>query len=428
MLLGAITLGLVRSLLALGVWSTPPSVPRNEHPPAGARLSRMGGEELIAGGRDADEEDDFDTWHFEHAGGEVLTEASPLSGPEHHRSDSQEIRAVAQASQQCRLPATDQPKLEEGVIVFLVTRPMDLIRLEQGAPRLRYHFLRHWPYPVKIFVPSKELRRYDSDSYFDSPTIEEVHEVMTEQGGAGYTWNIETFNLTYPKVIRDDPAWKDKMNSCAKAASTSYKHMNQFFTRVMYEHPSLEMYRYYLRIDADFIFSADVAEDPFCMMAKTGRKFMWETRKEIMDVSCSDGLWEWFLQYQTTHGLIPRDPDFWKPSVARVNYVGYAGMGDLQFFRSDRVRRLANALNDDGRIYLNRWSDQTYYPLLFALFENHTKVGDVGFGWPENSWCHKCEIPPGQFDPMTGKIDVTSKRNTKVHRRSTVKGIRIYEK
>jgi len=414
MLLCAITLGLVRSALGLGVWPAQSSAPGSEHPPAGARQSRMDDEELIAGGKDADEDDDFDTWYFEHAGGEVLTETPPAAGPEYHRATSQENWVVAHASQQCRLPATDQPKLEEGVIVFLVTRPMDLIRLEQGAPRLRYHFLRHWPYPVKIFVPSHELRKYDSDSYFDSPTFETVHRIMTEHGGKGYAWNIETFNLNYPKVIRDDPAWKGKMNSCAKAVATSYKHMNQFFTKTMYEHPSLKKYRYYLRIDADFNFVTDVAEDPFCMMAKTGRKFMWETRKEIMDTSCSDGLWEWFLQYQTTHGLIPQDPIFWKPSGARVNYVGYAGMGDLAFFRSDRVRTLAKALNEDGRIYLNRWSDQTYYPLLFALFENHTKVGDVGFGWPKQSWCHKCKIPPAPFNPMTGKMEIPDKRNSRI--------------
>jgi len=258
---------------------------------------------------------------------------------------------------------------------------------------------------VKVFIPSSGLRKYDPDSFFDSPTFEKVYRVMKEHWGPpGREWQIETFFLKYPKVISNDTAWKAKMNSCAKAVSTSYKHMNQFFTKTMYEHPSLRKYKYYLRIDADFNFVTDVAEDPFCMMAKTGRKFMWQTRKEIMDVRCSDGLWEWFLQYQKSHGLIPQDPIFWKPSGARINYVGYAGMGDLEFFRSERVRKLAWALNEDGRVYLNRWSDQTYYPLLFALFENHTKVGDVGFRWPKGSWCHKCQIPPAPFDLMTGQV------------------------
>jgi hypothetical protein len=257
---------------------------------------------------------------------------------------------------------------------------------------------------VKIFIPSQELRRYDPDTYTNSPTYEKVYAVMREHGGTGYSWSIEIFDLRYPKVISDDREWQRRMNSCAQAVGNGYKHMNQFFTKAMYEHPALNQYRYYLRIDADFTFLEDVPEDPFCMMAKTGRKFMWQTRKEIMDYSCSDGLWDWFSQYQETHGLIPKDPIFFKPEGSRLNYVGYVGMGDLEFFRSEPVRSLAKALNEDGRIYLNRWSDQTYYPLLLALFENHTAVGDIGFRWPKSVWCHKCRIASAPFDPLTGKF------------------------
>jgi hypothetical protein len=213
---------------------------------------------------------------------------------------------------------------------------------------------------------------------------------MDKAVGKGYNWEVVPFNFEFPKVISDDPDWKNKTNSCAKAVSTSYKHMNQFFTKAMYELPALDKYRYYLRIDADFDFNEYPAEDPFCMMAKTGRKFMWQTRKAIGNKQCSEGLWEWFEQYQLTHGLTPQDPLFFREHGARVNYVGYAGMGDLEFFRSEPVRNLAKAFNEDGRVYLSRWSDQTYYVLLLSLFEDHKAVGDIGFGWPESTWCHKC--------------------------------------
>merc|ERR1719188_1884042 len=126
---------------------------------------------------------------------------------------------------------------------------------------------------------------------------------------------------------------------------------------------------------------------------------MWQTRKGIMDTSCSEGMWQWFHWYQEAHGLVPQDTVFWKPKTSRMNYVGYVNMGDLDFFRSDKVRKLAAAFNEDGRVYLNRWSDQTYFPLLFALFENHSAVGDVGFNWPDRNWCHKCFIPTQPFTP-----------------------------
>merc|ERR1740121_39661 len=136
-------------------------------------------------------------------------------------------------------------------------------------------------------------------------------------------------------------------------------------------------------------------------MAKTGRKFMWQTRKMTHDPRCSEGLWGWFTKYKEENGLVPQDRAFFKLKGARVDYVGYVGMGDLDFFRSEHVRKLAAALNEDGRVYLNRWSDQTYYVLLLTLFENHTAVGDLGFRWPKSTWCHKCEGMVA-FHPLTG--------------------------
>ncbi|CAK0796387.1 unnamed protein product [Prorocentrum cordatum] len=383
-LLCATALGLFHLASGLGFRPAKPSAPGSELPSV----------ELIAGGSDAD----------------------PV-GP-------QEKEAIDRAKKQCGLPRHGQPNLENGVIVFLVTRHSDVIKFKESLPRLRYHFLRHWSYPVKVFIPSDALRKYDSRSFKKSPTNETMHDVMLEFGGMGYEWSIETFDLKFPKVISDDDHLWQHMNSCARIVSDSYKHMNQFFIKSMYEHPALAKYRYYLRIDADFDFEADLVEDPFCMMSKTGRKFMWQTRKLIAEKKCSAGLWDWFLQYQQKHDLTPHDPMFWQPWGATVNYVGYAGMGDLDFFRSEPVRRLAEALNEDGHIYYNRWSDQTYYPLLFALFENHSAVGDVGFGWPSGTWCHKCGFR-GKFNPDTGRkrAKVAAAAGSQVLKRSLSCGI-----
>ena len=72
-----------------------------------------------------------------------------------------------------------------------------------------------------------------------------------------------------------------------------------------------------------------------------------------------------------------------------IIYYGNVGVGDLDFFRRDDVRALARAFNADGRVYLNRWSDQTYYVLLLALFAAHEAVGDLGLRWAPQLYCHK---------------------------------------
>jgi len=390
MLVGVTALMRARSAVGLGAGLAQSLEPSSEVPP----VRGFSSDELLAAGGDTDELDDFDTWYLEEADRRSLSLGARSSSPA-HVSEEEKTR-IAAAAQQCRRGGASA--LERGVITYLVTRPADLDRLGESLPRLRYFFLRHWAYDVKVFVPGDALREYDPHSFDSSPTREEVQEVVREHLGESSSWEIAPFDLKFPKVIREDANWTSKLNTCAKAVSTSYKHMNQFFTKVMYEHPSLDKYRYYLRIDADFNFRAgsdgtSIQADPFCVMARSGRKFMWQTRREVMDKKCTEGLWEWFQQYQQAHGLTAGDDLFFSELGARVNYVGYVGMGDLDFFRSKPVRSLARALNEDGRVYLNRWSDQTYYVLLFALFENHSAVGDMGFHWSAEKWCHKCWNP-----------------------------------
>jgi len=412
-LAGAIVLTLLSSAVGLGARLA-------QMPSSGGPVQRntdLSTDDLIAAGKDADEEDDFDTWYFEHAGVNASRFSAGFedNGPEKFGPDLEERTRVGEAWEQCHQGYLSHGAvpLENGVITYLVTRKTDLTMLRDSLPRLRYFVLKHWAYDVKIFIPSEALREYDPDSFRYSPTEERVMKVAQEFLGDGeYNFEVATFDIRFPKIIADDGAWKDKMNGCAKAVSTSYKHMNQFFTKVMYEHPALEKYKYYLRIDADFSFKAaadgeSIKSDPFCLMAKSGRKFLWQTRREVKDKRCSEGLSDWFREYQKAQGLTPHDSLFWETN-GTINYVGYAGMGDLDFFRSEPVRKLAKALNEDGRVYLNRWSDQAYYVLLFALFENHTAVGDIGFNWGnggggDTKWCHKC-LDGRAFNPLTGKI------------------------
>ncbi|CAK0844886.1 unnamed protein product [Prorocentrum cordatum] len=139
--------------------------------------------DFAAAGRDTDEEDDFDTWYFQHAGDASRFSAGLESGgPEKKGPDPEEKSRASEAWDHCHQGyfSHGAAPLENGVIVYLVTRQSDLNMCCDGLSRLRYFILKHWAYDVKVFVPSKELREYDLSSFASSPSRERVMKVAQE--------------------------------------------------------------------------------------------------------------------------------------------------------------------------------------------------------------------------------------------------------
>ncbi|CAK0863697.1 unnamed protein product, partial [Prorocentrum cordatum] len=146
----AAALLLLRTAAGLGTRPAGAQEPGGRRPVQ--RRSELGSGDLVAGA-DADDEDGFDTWYFEHAGDDTsrLSAGFDTSGPEKTEVDPEEASRVAEAWAHCHqgyLSHGSVP-LENGVITYLVTRPSDLKMLEDSLQRLRYFILKHWPYDVK---------------------------------------------------------------------------------------------------------------------------------------------------------------------------------------------------------------------------------------------------------------------------------------
>lgn len=322
----------------------------------------------------------------------------PQTGPWEYEPDEGQLARHEGATKTCSPSATLGIRpLENAVITYLATSEHDIKWLvEHAIPRVWHFFLRTWAYDVLVFVPSKAMRTYDPESFGGAPDPEDVKRRCHSRTGLPDLYNLRVieFDVSFPDTILNDPNWKEptRSNQCARKFWTGYKHMNHFFTHLMYEHPALAKYNYYLRLDTDLGFTAKVPWDPFCLMKELGRNFIWESRRKIASPDCADGLWEWFHDYAKNNSLTAVDKTVWGPLAAHTNYIGYITGGSLDFFRRDDVRKLSHAMNEDGRIYTHRWSDQTYYVLINSLLEEHNAVGDIGIGWPPAVWCHKCKL------------------------------------
>lgn len=297
---------------------------------------------------------------------------------------------MSQATAKCM----SQRAYSDGAIVYLATRAEDADALVKTVvPALWQHWLQRMRHPLVVFVPSPSLRRYDPRSFGLAANATDLRQRLLAGTGLpqDYPLTVAEFDLRAPEKLHFTPSWQSPTKWY-----NGYLHMNTFFTKVMFEAPALVPHRYYMRLDTDTKFTGDVGADPFCVMREMGKKFMWQDRR-YEKYAYSDGMGAWMQSYAKSHRLTPKNPEVWlegQPQDEPLKtldlswiYKGYVGMGDLEFFRSPQVQALAQAFNEDGGIYLHRWSDQTYYVQALALFEPASVVADLPLDLP---LCHKC--------------------------------------
>lgn len=302
---------------------------------------------------------------------------------------------VATAEERCALgndaspgPAAGTP-LEPGVITFLATRDSDAFRLEHIVlPLLRKNLLIRRPYPIIVFMPSSSALIAKLDFAMSLGVRTKLQESLLRVVGQTYDLKVVEFSHNVTDAIHLNSLWVSPTGW-----HTGYLYMNQFFTRDMFEQHALDAYRFFMRLDTDVRIMEMAKEDPFCMIRETGKRFLFHYAARVFECcNWNEGMAEWFANYSKAEKLKPQDPSLWASMgtddpKSKVVYKGYASLGDLNFFKSEQVRKLANAFNEDGRVYTKRWSDYSYLVQALALFEKHDAVGDLGF---RMELCHHC--------------------------------------
>ena len=276
----------------------------------------------------------------------------------------------------------------DGVVVFMATDVHYIERMNKNLviQRIYRAWLEKRRHPIIIFAMQFGPPKYSTSKYVvraPFPGGEKTFEPLLRQVPEGYPISVEWFNVSYPKVIKAmGPQWIYKRNQCSRRrrGGTAYYHMNQFFTLGMYTHPALRKYRYYARVDSDDYFRKRLSFDPFSVMARDGLSFMCPRETPIEQAkmqhiveSCSEGLFDFVEEYRKRHQIQARSGK-WGQDRATTSYDGCLGFGDLAFFRSPEYLELARSLNEDGRVYLNRWSDQNIYVLALDLFKEASAV------------------------------------------------------
>ncbi|KAJ1660856.1 hypothetical protein IWQ61_000265 [Dispira simplex] len=195
------------------------------------------------------------------------------------------------------------------------------------------------------------------------------------------------------------PDWVDRyhmlegMNDMVKnqviyGASLSYRHMCRFNSGFFFQHPLLDGYEYYWRVEPDVQFTCDIDYDPFVYMKERDLKYgftislkeipetvptLWDTTRKFMSK------YPEYVEQQNTLDWVTNDGG---KTYNMCHFWSNFEIGKLDFFRSERYLKYFDFLDQEGGFFYERWGDAPVHSLAVAMFLRKEEVHwfrDIGY-------------------------------------------------
>jgi len=246
-------------------------------------------------------------------------------------------------------------KKTAGVIVYLSrSTSWDLDNLRNSLKNLDLYFNNSFKYPVVIFH-------------------EDFTPALMKKIRAATASKIKFF-----KVIFKVPYFLNRNEIPERSDSghdIGYRHMCDFFSRLIYRHPALEDYDWYWRLDTDSFIREKINYDIFNFLDKNGYLYGFLTAlKEPPEVV--RGLWPAVKNYIQENKIAPcflneklKDGE-WDREIYYTNFE----ISKLHFWRSPEYMKFVEYLHETGGIYKYRWGDAPIHTLAVSIFLQQAKV------------------------------------------------------
>ncbi|KAL1932323.1 hypothetical protein VTP01DRAFT_9379 [Rhizomucor pusillus] len=242
----------------------------------------------------------------------------------------------------------------------------------------------------------------------------------------------ETFYETLNSTMWGYPAWIDQDKARAAredmeqrqiiyGGSESYRHMCRFQSGFFFQHPRLDGYDYYWRVEPSVKFSCDIDYDPFKVMRERDLKYGWTISiKEYVETIPT--LWDTVKEFIRKHPehILPKDhPESLLEWISNDGGESYNlchfwsnfEIGSIAWLRSQAYMDYFNYLDKAGGFFYERWGDAPVHSIAAALMLKRSEVHwfyDIGYfhnPWsqcprePEWIAVEKCSCDPDQsFD------------------------------
>ena len=236
------------------------------------------------------------------------------------------------------------------------------------------YLVNHSPKGVSDFITSLKLLKHNYLDRCDTPVIA-FHE-------AGLTCQdqIVAESKVQPVFVLVDfkvPACVDPARICGERLG--YMHMCHFFANDIFNHPALNDFEYYCRLDTDSFILSPVTLDIFQWAKRHGCKY------GFIDDSITDcpsffpGLWSTGAKFAEQHPEYPTYAKLYSDiPEGRVYYTNFELCHKPWFQQAPWVPYF-DTIDKAGGIYYHRWGDHTIRYMGVRLFMPPEQIKRVTF-------------------------------------------------
>ncbi|KAJ3877618.1 glycosyltransferase family 15 protein [Lentinula edodes] len=270
------------------------------------------------------------------------------------------------------------PTRENATLVFLA-RNSELKGVLTSMQNLESRFNHKYMYPW-VFLNDEEF------------TNEFKGRVMLETNAKVYFGLIPKEHWVQPAWIDEEKAEESRRRLTEQkviyGGSSSYRNMCRFNSGYFFQHPLLQQFKYYWRVEPNIKYFCDMNYDPFRYMIDNNHTYgftiaLYEVPETVTT------LWE------SVNEFISQYPQYIVNDNAKEFLSSDGGntynmchfwsnfeIADMDFWRSDAYQAFFKFLDAEGGFYYERWGDAPVHSIAAALFLPKNRLHffqDIGY-------------------------------------------------
>ncbi|KAM3520533.1 hypothetical protein NHJ13051_006793 [Beauveria bassiana] len=236
-------------------------------------------------------------------------------------------------------------------------------------------------------VEDRFNRRFNYDWVFlnDKPFDDNFRNITSALvSGTAHFGQIPVEHWSVPDWIDEEKAKKVredmKERKIIYGDSISYRHMCRFESGFFFQHPIMQNYDFYWRVEPSIELFCDIPKDPFRFMKENGKKYSF-TISLLEYVDTIPTLWDSarkFMENYPEHVAADNSMEFLSDDDGQTynmcHFWSNFEIGSLEWMRSDAYVEFFNSLDQDGGFFYERWGDAPVHSIAAGILLNKTEL------------------------------------------------------